>query len=171
MTGSLSSSSSATLAALLGAPPAQLLTRDNFIPWNALMLPALRGARVLDLVEGKEVVPEKTIEVEDKEGKKFKAENPDYAAWFTWDQQVLCFLLNSVSPEILAHVTGLDTAAEVWASLKELVSSKSRSRIQSLRGALQNTKKGTLSAEKYVAKKKAIAAELAVAGKLSMRMS
>jgi hypothetical protein len=50
------------------------------------MLPALRGARVLDLVEGKEVAPEKTIEVEDKEGKKFKDENPDYAAWFTRDQ-------------------------------------------------------------------------------------
>jgi hypothetical protein len=32
-------------------------------------------------------------------------------------------MLNSVSPEILAHVTGLDTAAGVWAALKELVSS------------------------------------------------
>jgi hypothetical protein len=70
-----------------------------------------------------------------------------------------------MSPEILAHVTGLDTATGVWASLKELISSQSRSRIQALRGALQNTKKGTLSAAKYVAKKKAIAAELAAAGK------
>jgi hypothetical protein len=47
------------------------------------MLPALRGARVLDLVEGNEAAPERTLEVEDKEGKKFTAENPDYAAWYT----------------------------------------------------------------------------------------
>jgi hypothetical protein len=129
------------------------------------MLPALRGARVLDLVEGIEVAPEKTVEIEDKEGKKIRVKNTKYVAWYTRDQQVLHFLLNSISPKILAHVTGLNTAAGVWAALKELVSSQSRLRIQALCGALQNTKKGTLSAAKYVAKKKAIAAELAAAGK------
>jgi hypothetical protein len=61
-----SSSSSATaLAAALGIPPTQLLTRDNSLVWKALVVPALRGARVLDLVEGKEVVPTEKIEVED----------------------------------------------------------------------------------------------------------
>jgi hypothetical protein len=105
------------------------------------------------------------MEIEDKDNKKVIIENPEYATWFTRDQQVLRFLLNSVSPEILTHVTGLDSAAEVWVALKELASSQSRSRIQSLRGSLQNTKKGSLSAGKYVAKKKAIAAELAAAGK------
>jgi hypothetical protein len=98
------------------------------------MLPALRGARVLDLVEGTDKAPVKTMEIEDKDNKKVIVENPEYATWFTRDQQVLRFLLNSVSPEILTHVTGLDSAAEVWGALKELVSSQSRSRIQSLRG-------------------------------------
>jgi hypothetical protein len=93
------------------------------------MLPALHGARVLDLVEGTEVAPKKTVKIEDKEGKKLRVENTEYAAWYMRDQQVLRFLLNSVSPEILAHVTGLDTAAGVWTALKELVSSQSRSRI------------------------------------------
>jgi hypothetical protein len=60
-----SSLSSATaLAAALGIPPTQLLTRDNSLVWKALVVPTLRGARVLDLMEGKEVVPAEKIEVE-----------------------------------------------------------------------------------------------------------
>jgi hypothetical protein len=50
------------------------------------MLPALRGARVLDLVEGTDVAPEKTMEIEDKEGKELRVENTEYAAWYTRDQ-------------------------------------------------------------------------------------
>jgi hypothetical protein len=61
-----SSSASATvLAAALGAPPAQLLTRDNALVWKALVVPALRGARVLDLVEGSEDAPVEKLETED----------------------------------------------------------------------------------------------------------
>jgi hypothetical protein len=82
-----SSSSSATaLAAALGAPPTQLLTQDNSLVWKALVVPALRGARVLDLVEGKEVVPTEKIEVEDSNQKKTIIENPEYSAWISRDQ-------------------------------------------------------------------------------------
>jgi hypothetical protein len=42
------------LAATLGAPPTQLLTRENALVWKAPVVPAFRGARVLELVEGVE---------------------------------------------------------------------------------------------------------------------
>jgi hypothetical protein len=61
-----SSSASATvLAAALGAPPAQLLTHDNALVWKALVVPAFRGARVLDLMEGSEKAPVEKLETED----------------------------------------------------------------------------------------------------------
>jgi hypothetical protein len=53
------------LAAALGAPLSQPLTPENALVWKALVIPALRGARVLDLVEGKDEAPDEFIEEED----------------------------------------------------------------------------------------------------------
>ena len=160
-----SSSSATTLAAALGSPPTQLLTRENFLVWKALVVPALRGARVLALVEGKESAPEEFLEAEDANKKKITIENPDYVAWIARDQQVLRFVLNSLSPDVLAHVIGLESSAEVWAAINALVSSKSRSRIQQIRSALNDMKKNDMSAANYFAKMKNLASELAAAGK------
>ena len=160
-----SSSSATTLAAALGSPPTQLLTRENFLVWKALVVPALRGARVLALVEGKESAPEEFLEAADANKKKITIENPDYVAWIARDQQVLRFVLNSLSPDVLAHVIGLESSAEVWAAINALVSSKSRSRIQQIRSALNDMKKNDMSAANYFAKMKNLASELAAAGK------
>jgi hypothetical protein len=56
--------SSSALAAALGAPPAQQLTRGNFLLWKALDLPAFSGANVMQLLDGSDRAPAKTIEVE-----------------------------------------------------------------------------------------------------------
>jgi hypothetical protein len=68
------------LAAALGSPPSQPLTRENALIWKALVIPALRGARVLDLVEGNEKAPEEFLETEDINKKKVTIENPEYAS-------------------------------------------------------------------------------------------
>ncbi|KAK1666941.1 hypothetical protein QYE76_055100 [Lolium multiflorum] len=160
-----SSSSATTLAAALGAPPTQLLTRDNALIWKALVVPALRGACVLDLVEGEDKAPDKVLETEDSNGKKVTIQNPNYASWIARDQQVLRCLLNALSPDVLAHVIGLETSAEMWEALNSHVSASSKSRVQHLRTTLVETKKNTMSAEKYFSKMKTIAQELAAAGK------
>jgi hypothetical protein len=59
----------------------------------------------------------------------------------------------------------LETSAEVWASLDSHVAAKSKTRIQQLRSALNDTRKSDLSADKYFAKMKSIASELAAVGK------
>jgi hypothetical protein len=162
---SSSTSSATVLAAALGSPPSQLLTRDIALIWKALVIPALRGARVHDHVEGKEEAPEKTLETEDANNKKVIIENPEYSAWISRDQQVLRWILNALSPDVLAHVVGLETSAKAWAAITVHVSSTSKTRVQQLRSALNDTRKNDLSAEKYFAKMKAIASELAAAGK------
>ena len=122
-------------------------------------------ARVLALIEGKEKAPAETLEVEDENKKKTTIENPAFTEWISKDQQVLRFILNSLSPDVLAHVTGLDTSVEVWAALMAMVSTPSRSRIQSLRSPLNDTKKNNLTAAKYFSQMKALASELAATDK------
>jgi hypothetical protein len=162
---SSSSFSATALAAALGAPPTQLLTRENALVWKALVVPALRGALVLELVEGIDKAPEKLLEVEDSNGKSSTVLNPAYTTWIARDQQVLRWLVNALSPDVLAHVIGLESSAEVWAAINSHVSVSSKSRVQHLRAALIETKKGDMSADKYFAKMKTIAQELAAAGK------
>jgi hypothetical protein len=72
--------STTALAAALGTPPSQPLTRENTLVWKALVIPVLRGARVLDLVEGKDKAPDEFISTEDANNKKIAVVNPDYEA-------------------------------------------------------------------------------------------
>jgi hypothetical protein len=81
----ISSSSASTLAAALGSPPSHLLTRNNFWLWQALIVPAFRGANVMGLLDGSDVAPSKTIEVDDTNGKKVHVDNPAYLAWIARD--------------------------------------------------------------------------------------
>ncbi|XP_071681415.1 uncharacterized protein [Lolium perenne] len=157
--------STTALAAALGSPPSQPLTRENALIWKALVIPALRGARVLDLVEGVDKAPAETLAAENANSKKITIANPEYKSWIARDQQVLRWLLNGLSPDVLSHVIGLETSAEVWASLDSHVSAKSKTRVQQLRSALNDTRKNDLSAYKYFAKMKSIASEFAAAGK------
>ena len=57
----------ASLAAALGAPPTEKLTRDNYLFWRTQVLPSLRGAMVMELLDGSDPAPAKQIEVEDEE--------------------------------------------------------------------------------------------------------
>jgi histone deacetylase 1/2 len=75
------------------------------------------------------------------------------------------WLVNALSPDVLAHVVGLETSAKVWKALNDHVAAKSKTRIQQLRSALNDTRKNDLSAGKYFAKMKSIVSELASAGK------
>ena len=93
-----SSSSSAGLAAALGTPPTQQLTRKNFLAWKALVLPAFRGARVMGLLDGTDKKPAETLESEDENKDKIEVENPAFAVWIARDQQVLRFFVEFLVP-------------------------------------------------------------------------
>jgi hypothetical protein len=130
---SSSSSSSLTLTAALGTPPTQTLNRTNHLAWKALVLPAFCGARVMGLLDGSDRAPPEILEVEDDKGKKVQMENPAYAAWIKRDQLVLKFLLNSLSPDILSHVLGVESTAEAWSTIDGMFKTAARSKIQHLR--------------------------------------
>ncbi|XP_071678218.1 uncharacterized protein [Lolium perenne] len=159
-----SSSSSSTLAAALGVPPTQTLNRTNHLAWKALVLPAFRGARVMGLILGTDKAPPETLE-EDENKKLIEVPNPAYDTWIARDQQVLRFLLNSLSPNILSHVLSAESSAEAWSMIDGMFKTAARSKTQHLQSQLNDTKKLSLSADDYFTKMKGFASELAAVGK------
>jgi hypothetical protein len=105
------------------------------------------------------------MEVEDENQKKITVPNPAYGAWIKRDQQVLRYLLQSLSPDVLSDVLDLEHAAEVWKTIGDIFSAQSQARIGMLRAALTNTKKRGLTASVYIAKMKGFASELTAAGR------
>ncbi|KAK1685202.1 hypothetical protein QYE76_046050 [Lolium multiflorum] len=157
--------SSSALATALGAPPAQQLTRSNFLLWKALVLPAFRGANVMQLLDGSDRAPTKTIEVEDSEKNKVMVPNSAYIYWMAKDQQVLRFLLNTLSPDVLSHLLEVISTAQAWASINAMFKTTSRTKAQHLRGELSHTKKLSLTADQYYTKMRGFASELYALGK------
>ena len=143
--------------------PSEKLTRTNYPLWRAQVLPSLRGAQLFGIAAGTEVMPPKII----SGGKDKTADraNPEYEAWFLRDQQVLSYLVNSLSKEILTHVIRYEHAAQVWKAVEDMFASQSRSKITNLRIAIANTKKLHMTTPAYFSKMSGIADELAAAGK------
>ena len=104
------------------------------------------------MLDGTDAAPAKTLEAEDENNKKIAIPNPAYDAWVSRDQTVQGFILNTLSPEIIPHVVGIETTAEVWSILTKMFSSHSRTRINHLRGELNNTKKKETTAAQFFAK-------------------
>ncbi|XP_024311915.1 uncharacterized protein LOC112269422 [Brachypodium distachyon] len=157
--------SSSSVPASLGAPPLEKLTRENFLLWKAQVLPALRGAQMTGLLDATDAEPQKKISVTRDDKTTAEVANPAYTSWITRDQQVVGYLLNSLSKEILTQVIRMEHAHEIWGAIVKMFSSQPRSRITNLRQALANTKKGNMTAAQYISKMKALGDELVAAGR------
>jgi hypothetical protein len=78
---------------------------------------------------------------------------------------VLQFLLNSLSPEILSHVLGMDTTAAAWTVVNAMFKTTTRTKAQHPREKLNDTNKTTMTADQYYTKMKGFASELSALGK------
>jgi hypothetical protein len=108
--------------------------------------------------------PEVEITTKDDSGKEVKIPNPAYAHWISQDQMVLVYLLRNMTREVLVQVAGLNSAAEVWASISEMFSAVSQSRIVHLRTALAKTQKENMCGKAYFGRIKSFADQMANAG-------
>jgi hypothetical protein len=101
---STSSSSVAPLPSALDQSVSEKLSRENYILWMVQVLAAVWEAHLYGYLGGTTSVPSKTIQVEQADKMMKTEDNPAYAAWYAQDQQLLSFLLNSVSKEVLGQV-------------------------------------------------------------------
>jgi hypothetical protein len=158
-----SEGSSSTMAVPTSLQPiSEKLTRANFPIWKALVLSALKGAQLQDFRDGKEVFPPNELVAEDK---KTKFANPEYAKMAAREQQVLDYLLSSLSHEMLLQAAAYDTPEEVWAYIMSSFESQSHACVINVCMALSTTRKGDMTISKYVTKMKALSDEMASAGK------
>ena len=157
--------SSSAVGLNLGAPPTEKLARGNYLLWKAQVLSALRGAQVTGLLDGSDAAPPKTVEIAKADKTTAIEPNPLYGPWIAKDQQVLSYLLNSLTPEILAQVIGKESTLDLWTALTTIFAAQSQSRITNLRIAISNTKKGNMSSNAFIAKMKSLGDELVAAGR------
>jgi hypothetical protein len=123
----MSTGSSTSLPTVLGPAVGEKLTRDNWILWKAQFLPAIRGAQLIHYLNEETIVPPTEIIATTDDKKSIKIPNPEYKIWVAQDQQVLSYLLNSVTREILGYLATKVTTTSAWTALEELFASQSES--------------------------------------------
>jgi hypothetical protein len=169
----VSSSSSLSTGNPLLTQPTEKLTKMNHSVWYAQVRAVIRGARLMGHLTGESKPPPSQVpqegangaQVKDDSGKVLMTPNPEFEDWEAMDQQVLSYLLGSLSKEILIHVSTCDTAAPAWAAIQGIFVSRMRARTVNTRLALGTTRKGNLSTMDYFNKMKALDDEMAVAGR------
>lgn len=158
-------SSSSVAPAQLGHPVSEKLSRSNYMLWKAQILPAIRGAKLIGVLNGTTKAPPPTLEVTKDDKTTATIENPAYDQWLAQDQQLLSYLFNSLTTDVLGQVATLDNSAAVWSALEVMYSAQSRAKVTNLWMQLSNLKKGSMTSPVYFAKMKGIGDELAAAGK------
>ena len=76
-------------------------------------------------------------------------------------QQLQGYLMGSLSREILAQVSTLQTPAEVWSAINAMFAAQSQSQAINTRIELTNLKKGNMSMAEYLGKIKTLTDEIA----------
>jgi hypothetical protein len=122
-----SPSSSSSVINTLSHIVSEKLTRDNFRLWKAQVWPALRGAQLTSFLDGTKKTPTEYIIVKKEDKTKERVLNPEYMAWLMQDRLLMSYLNSILSKEILGQVTSCETAEEVWASVRGMYTSPSRS--------------------------------------------
>ena len=151
--------------AMLSLPISEKLSRDNFLLWKAQILPAIKGTRFVGILSGTSKALAPTISIEKAEKSKEDIVNPKYETWMAQDQQLLSYIINSLTKEVLASVITVTTIVEAWIALDTMYSVQSCARAPNLRMQLSMLKKGNMSIAAYYAKLKAYVDELATIGK------
>jgi hypothetical protein len=90
--------SSAALPAL-GYPVTEKLAKNNHSLWKAQVSSALKGAKMVGYVDDTVQAPAKTVATNATDAT--QVPNPDYEQWEATDQQILNYLLSSLSCDIL----------------------------------------------------------------------
>lgn len=124
MAASASSGSSA-VASLIGCPVTERLARNNHALWKVQVMLAIHGAKIAAVIDSKILLLAKTF-AKDPAKPTEQEPNPEYDLSVAKDQQVLNFLLASISRDILMLVAASTTAVEAWDAIEAMFASQSR---------------------------------------------
>lgn len=149
---------------LIGCPVTEKLSKNNFPLWSMQVLSALRGCQLEHYIEPEAEAPPKKI-AKDAAKPTELTDNPEYKEWVAKDQQIVNYLLSSISKEVKVQVSSCTTSAEMWRVIVDMTASQSRGRIINTRMALATAHKGSSTIGEYFSKMKSLADDMASAGK------
>jgi hypothetical protein len=150
---------------LLAQPVTEKLTKLNHALWHAQVRATIRGARLLGFLTGDSKASPSKIMQKDTNGKEVEVLNPEYEDWEATDQQVLSYLLSSLSKEILTQVSSGTTTVEAWKEIQGMFASQKKAWTVNTRLALGNTCKGDMSVAEYFEKMKDLGDEMKAASR------
>jgi len=92
------------------------LAHNNHQMWRAQVLSALRGAQLVGFISASAQPPAAFLpQPKDSKNKDVAPlPNPEYETWIAKDQQVLKYLLSSMSREVLSQISTAVSAAAAW---------------------------------------------------------
>ncbi|XP_075478953.1 uncharacterized protein LOC142519815 [Primulina tabacum] len=125
----------------------QPLTGDNFVSWSRAMRIALSVKNKLGFIDGS--IP-----------KPADSETNLLSAWVRNNNNVISWLLNSVSKDISASILFAESAEDIWNDLKDRFQQSNGPRIFQIRKDLINLRQGQDSVSVYFTKIKALWEEL-----------
>ncbi|KAF7807409.1 glutamate receptor [Senna tora] len=136
------------------------LDRSNFLLWELVVLSLIEGNKLTSHINGLVSPPARVIAASDGAE---ATPNPAYEDWYTTDRLLMGWLRNTISIEIASQLLCCQTTYELWTTAKTLTAASVRSRVLVLRADLQQTRKNSLTMEKY----NAIVVQLLNQGNLS----
>ncbi|XP_066324287.1 histone-lysine N-methyltransferase set9-like [Miscanthus floridulus] len=116
-----SSAEFASISPLGFLPVTEKMTRNNHAMWKAQVISALKGAQMVNFIDPavhplEQFLPPKDDKMEDEP----PVVNPEFEKLVAKDQQVLNYLLTSLSREIGSQVTAVTTASTAWSAIEVL---------------------------------------------------
>lgn len=105
----------------------------NCVIWKTLITPMLSRCDLLEFVNCATRIPAERLADE--------SPNPLYKSWNRYCQEVLSWILNSISPTILPHSVGVKSSREAWVNIENTCASESRSHVHDLKQQLYSLKK------------------------------
>uniref|UniRef100_J3MFM4 Uncharacterized protein n=1 Tax=Oryza brachyantha TaxID=4533 RepID=J3MFM4_ORYBR len=139
-TSSTFSSASTGASNLLHRPVSEKLRKSNHTLWKAQVSAVVCGARLQGHLTGAAKKPDAEITAT-VDGKIVKQPNPVFEDWDARDQQVLSYILSSLTRDVLVQVATCEIAVEVWGIIEKMYSSHTRARCINTRIALTTTKR------------------------------
>jgi hypothetical protein len=132
-------------------------------------LPPIRGAQLVDILDGSDAGPAKLLVLEPADAatsKPAKMEpNPMYATCLSKDQIVLAYLQQSLSWEIIPHVHRNKHSTGLWGAIAEIFAAQSEARVSNPLICLANTKHHQFNNPlAYLTKTQGFADEFSAAG-------
>ncbi|KAK4260979.1 hypothetical protein QN277_004035 [Acacia crassicarpa] len=135
------------------------LDRANFLFWESIILPLIKGNHLESHVDEIACAPPKFIP-----GDTGNRPNSTYAKWFLVDRMLVGWLCTTMSLEVRAQLLHCKTAEDLWNGARSLTCASIKARVMVLKNDLHNTRKNSLTMSELLSKMKSLADELALAG-------